>query len=406
MWPVSSSFTAIGNADFARCKRAELIGQGQRRRKRYPQPERALVFKRIPLLLMLAFATHALGQEFARGLIFEPGNVPFVSAHASTIVELKDGSLMAAWFGGTGEGNPDVAIWTSRARSGQSPVWSPPEELAREPGVPCWNPVLFHTTDGRLWLYYKFGSSPDTWTAARKHSEDDGKTWSLAEHLPAGLIGPVRAKPLVLSDGTIVSGSSTEAYHSWAVWIERSIDAGKTWTRTGPIVPPPSAIKTRADKGTTPNPAHVPGSQDADETTGIIQPSVVSLRGNHLRFYARSTANIARIIVADSFDDGLTWTGVRPLDLPNPNSGIDAIALKDGRVVLVFNNTTTGRTPLNLGVSDDGEHFKIFATLEDGPGEYSYPAIIQGNDGDLYITYTWNRKSIAFLRVPLSLIPK
>lgn len=92
--------------------------------------------------------------------------------------------------------------------------------------------------------------------------------------------------------------------------------------------------------------------------------------------------------------------------LPNPNSGIDAVALKDGRVVLVFNNTTKGRTPLNLAVSEDGEHFTVFATLEDAPGEYSYPAIIQGSNGDLYITYTWDRKSIRFVRVPLTRIPK
>ena len=111
-------------------------------------------------------------------------------------------------------------------------------------------------------------------------------------------------------------------------------------------------------------------------------------------------------MVADSCDNGIKWSGVRPLDLPNPNSGIDALALKDGRVVLVFNNTSTGRTPLNLAVSNDGEHFRIFATLEDRPGEYSYPAIIQGNNGDLDITYTWNRKSIAFVRVPLIQLSK
>ena len=355
---------------------------------------------------MVLFVTPTLGQEPARKLIFQPGSVPFASSHASTIVELKDGSLLAAWFGGTEEGNPDVAIWSSPASAGESPLWSPPKELAREPGVPCWNPVLFHTKDGRLWLYYKFGPSPDTWTAARKFSDDEGRTWSQTEHLPAGLIGPVRAKPLVLSDGTIVSGSSLEAYHSWAVWIERSIDGGKTWTRTGPIVPPADAMKAGVHERTTANPSHVPGSQEWNEITGIIQPSVVSLGGNHLRFYARSTSNIARIIVADSFDEGITWSGVRPLDLPNPNSGIDVIVLKDGRVVLVFNNTSTGRTPLNLAVSHDGEHFRIFATLEDGPGEYSYPAIIQGKSGDLYITYTWNRKSIAFRRLSLSQIPK
>ncbi len=359
----------------------------------------------IPIFLMFVFLGYATGQYPGRELVFQPGSAPFASSHASTIVELKDGSLMAAWFGGTQEGNPDVAIWSSRASSGESPVWSPPEELARAESVPCWNPVLFHTIDGRLWLYYKFGPSPDTWTAARKHSDDEGKTWSKAEYLPAGLIGPVRAKPLVLPDGTIVSGSSTESYHSWAAWIERSTDNGKTWTRTGPIVPPVNAIKPGGD-GHGRNAPDVPGSQEWNETTGIIQPSVVSLQGKHVRFYARSTANIARIIVADSFDEGITWNGARPLNLPNPNSGIDAIALQDGRVVLVFNNTTTGRTPLNLAVSHDGEHFRIFATLEDQAGEYSYPALIQCRNGDLCITYTWNRKSIAFRRLPLSDIPR
>jgi len=364
------------------------------------------MFRRISSLLMLAVAIRTFAQEPARKLIFQPGSVPFASSHASTLVELKGGMLMAAWFGGTGEGNPDVAIWGSRASSGESPAWSAPMELAREPGVPCWNPVLFHTKDGRLWLYYKFGPSPGTWTAARKYSDDEGKSWSPAEHLPAGLTGPVRAKPLVLPDGAIVSGSSTETYHSWAVWIERSIDNGKTWTRTGPIVPPADAIKPDASRDRSGSSSHTSGSQEWNQTTGIIQPSVVSLGGTHLRFYARSTANIARITVADSFDNGVTWTGARAIDVPNPNSGIDAVALKDGRVLLIFNNTTTGRTPMNLAVSEDGEHFRVFDTLEDGPGEYSYPAMIQGSNGDLYIAYTWNRKSICFVRVPLTRIPK
>lgn len=364
------------------------------------------VFRRVPLLLMLVLLTNAPGQEPARNLIFQPGSVPFASSHASTLVELKDGSLLTAWFGGTDEGSPDVAIWSSRAISGRSPAWSAPQELAREPEVPCWNPVLFHTKDGRLWLYYKFGPSPSTWTAARRHSDDEGETWSPAEHLPAGLIGPVRAKPLVLADGAIVSGSSTETYHSWAVWIERSIDNGKTWTRTGPIVPRPDAGKTDLKDQTAGNRSHIPGADEWNQTTGIIQPSVVSLGGEHLRFYARSTSDIARIVAADSFDNGITWNAAHPLETPNPNSGIDAVSLKDGRVVLVFNNTTSGRTPLNVAVSHDGEHFRIFATLEDGPGEYSYPAIIQGKDGDLYITYTWNRKSIAFRRLRLNEIPK
>ena len=129
------------------------------------------------------------------------------------------------------------------------------------------------------------------------------------------------------------------------------------------------------------------------------------LKDGVLRLYARSTEQIAKICVADSTDNGLNWSAVHTLDLPNPNSGIDAVVLRDGRVVLIFNNTTKGRTPLNLAVSTDGEHFRVFRTLEDEAGEFSYPALIQGRDGDLYMTYTWNRKRIRFVRLPLADVP-
>jgi predicted neuraminidase len=332
--------------------------------------------------------------------IFAPGSAPFAASHASTVVELKNGDLMSAWFGGTGEGKADVAIWgATRTRA----KWSAPVEFAREPDVPCWNPVLFHTRDGKLWLYYKFGPSPQTWTGARKWSTDEGNTWSPAEHLPAGLLGPIRAKPLVLQDGTIVSGTSIEAYRSWAAWIERSTDGGKTWAKIGPIVPP---MEPERQPTADTHAGQVPGSSDWKDIDGIIQPSVVQLGRKHLRLYARSTAKTARVCVADSYDDGVTWTQARPLEVPNPNSGIDAVALTDGRVVLVYNDTTSGRTPLNLAVSNDGEHFKMFYTLEESPGEYSYPAIIQTASGDLEMTYTWNRKTIEHVYFPLVDVPK
>jgi len=140
-------------------------------------------------------------------------------------------------------------------------------------------------------------------------------------------------------------------------------------------------------------------------TVGIIQPTVVDLGRHHLRFYARSRTRSARIAVSDSCDSGKTWTQARFLDLPNPNSGIDAVRLKDGRVVLAFNNSFNTRTPLNLAVSADGEHFTIFRTLEDGPGQYSYPAIVQASSGDLLITYSWRRETIKFVRMQLSEVP-
>ena len=325
-------------------------------------------------------------NEVLREFVFD--TVPFPSCHASTVVELPNGDLLSAWFGGTGEGKPDVAIWASRRAGGK---WTEPVEMVRERETPCWNPVLFHTKDGRLWLYYKFGTSPSQWTAGRKVSADHGKSWSAVEHLPAGIYGPIRAKPLVMEDGTIVSGSSVESYRSWAAWIERSTDGGKTFSRIGPITVP-------ADGG---------GSDDGKSTRGLIQPSVISLGGKKLRMYARSTQNIGRVCVADSTDGGVTWTEAHPLDVLNPNSGIDAVALRDGRVVLVYNNTAKGRSPLNLAVSRDGENFMMFHTLEDAAGEeFSYPNVIQGKDGDLHIVYTWRRKKIRYVKLALRDVPK
>lgn len=350
------------------------------------------------LLLLLPASMPLIAQpaspEITKEFIYTTASFP--SAHASTVVQLKNGDLFAAWFGGDHEGATDVAIWGARRTSAGG--WSAPTLLVREPNVPTWNPVLFETHDGKLWLYYKYGFNPREWTGARIVSTDQSKTWSQAEHLPAGLLGPIKDKPLVLANGTIISGTSVESYSSWAVWVDRSTDNGATWQKFGPITVPSKLI---------PSPASVqpPLKPGAEHVTGIIQPTVVHLGKKHLRLYARSTRDIGRICAADSFDDGVTWTEAHPLDLPNPNSGIDAVGLPDGRVVMIYNNTTSGRSPLNLAVSKDGEHFTMFHTLESEPGEYSYPAIIQGRDSNLYATYTWNRKRIASAKIPLASVP-
>ena len=333
--------------------------------------------------------------------------------HASTLVELRNGDILAAWFAGTKEGAPDVAIYGARLHAG---TWSAPVELARADGVACWNPVLFHTHDGKLWLYYKYGTHPSTWLGARKSSSDEGRTWSAAETLPAGILGPIKDKPLVLPNGIIVSGSSIE-HGTWTAWIERSTDNGATWTHFGPItVPdhldvPNAAALAAAEQPATPSAGSATDTHTkvyplAARTVGIIQPTVVSLGGRHLRFYARSHTRAARIAVADSYDSGVTWTQAHFIDLPNPNSGIDAVRLRDARIVLIFNNSYNERTPLNLAVSRDGEHFHIFRTLEDGPGQYSYPAIIQARNGDLLMTYSWRRETIKFVRLPLREVPR
>lgn len=297
------------------------------------------------------------------GFIYE--TAPFPQCHASTIEETSDG-LVAAWFGGTHEKNPDVGIWVSRWSEGE---WTPPVEVAN--GVidensrhPTWNPVLFQPASGPLLLFFKNGPSPSSWWGEVMQSSDGGRTWTDRRRLPDGVLGPIKNKPVQLTNGTIVSGSSTE-HAGWRVHMEISTDGGKTWTVSGPL-------NTR-------------------EEMDAIQPALLTF-GDTIRILCRTRQG--HIATATSRDGGQSWSRMSLLDLPNPNSGIDAVSLSDGRGVLVYNHTRRGRSPLNVAVSDDGTLWKQVITLEDEPGEYSYPAVIQTRDGKVHVTYTWKRRRV------------
>ncbi len=291
---------------------------------------------------------------------------PFPSCHASTLVETEPGRLLCAWFGGTDEGEKDVAIWLSEW---DGAAWSAPREVARDPKEPCWNPVLFHTRAGETLLFYKAGPSPQTWSGLMVRSADRGVTWGAPEWLPAGILGPIKNKPIELDDGSIVCGSSVESYGLWGCWAEITPDAGHTWAKHGPI--------------------NVPG-----QLNGIIQPAMLDLGEGRIRILCRSRS-MGRIVTATSADAGRTWTDAELTGLPNPNSGIDAVMLRDGRAVLVYNHTEQDRHPINLAVSaDGGATWGTPLTLEDGDLEFSYPAVIQTSDGMIHISYTWDRVRI------------
>jgi predicted neuraminidase len=297
--------------------------------------------------------------------IFPPDRAPTPSCHASTIAQTKDG-LVAAWFGGTREGAKDVGIWLAR-HEGQA--WSAPVEAAAgmdgEQRFPCWNPVLFRPREGPLLLFYKVGPSPSRWWGMLKTSDDAGRTWSAARRLPEGILGPIKNKPVQLEDGTIVCGSSTEDA-GWRVHMERTTDLGKTWSRTEPL--------------------------NDGKQVALIQPGILNFGHGKLAILCRSRQG--KIYESRSEDAGKTWTAPAATDLPNPNSGIDAVTLTDQRSLLVYNHTTTGRSPLNVAVSADGNTWKPALVLEDQPGEYSYPAVIQATDGRVHVTYTWKRQRI------------
>lgn len=88
-------------------------------------------------------------------------------------------------------------------------------------------------------LFYKVGPDPQHWWGMRTTSQDDGAHWSMAQRLPAGILGPGKDKPGQLVDGSIVSPSSTEL-DQWRIHFERAADNANTWTSTAPIANPES----------------------------------------------------------------------------------------------------------------------------------------------------------------------
>jgi predicted neuraminidase len=308
---------------------------------------------------VISFAAHS---EF----VFE--TAPFASCHASTIVEPRAGGLVAAWFGGTREGDKDVGIWSARLVEGQ---WTAPVEVAT--GVqadgsrhPCWNPVLFQPKAGPLLLFYKVGPSPSKWWGLLRTSDDGGRTWSAARRLPDGILGPIKNKPVQLANGDMLCGVSTE-HDGWRVHFERSSDGGQTWSATAPV--------------------------NDGKTIGAIQPSILFQVGAKLEAVGRTKQK--HVFEIWSEDGGNTWGPMTLLDLPNPNSGTDALSLKDGRQLLVYNHTAKGRSPLNVALSHDGKVWQNVLELENEPkAEFSYPACIQTRDGLVHITYSWKRQRI------------
>ena len=332
--------------------------------------------------LALAFPTVMLGSFI--GLSAEPGLIksefifekaPFPSCHASTIAETKAG-LVAAWFGGTRERDPDVGIWMSRNVAGQ---WTPPVEVAD--GVvsptnryPCWNPVLFQPQTGPLLLFYKVGPSPSTWWGMMMTSDDGGNTWSKPHRLPEGILGPIKDKSVQLANGDILSGCSDES-KGRKVHFERSSDLGKTWQATPPV--------------------------PCDPDIGPIQPCILFHPRGELQALGRT--KVGKIFETWSTDNGRTWSRIRLTGLPNPDSGIDAVTLQDGRQLMVYNHNTRtgsnnkGRSPLNVALSKDGKTWFAALVLEDDPNApngFPYPAVIQTRDGFVHVTYTWERQRI------------
>jgi predicted neuraminidase len=303
-------------------------------------------------------------------------------AHCATLTVLPDRSLLTAWFSGAYETSTDMVILASR-RNSQDKHWSPPRVDAEMPGYALGQPVYLVRPDGELWLFFvvivnpgpppsstSFNMMPPIagWTSAQPYwqrSFDGGQTWTSPEHLLdyPGLM--FRSRPLVLP-GRIILPMYDE--NTWESRMLISDDDGRSWRLTDPISSP----------------------------SGNIHASLAQLSDGRLLAYLRTGGQGGFIWRTESSDQGETWSTPTPTTLPNPNSGIDLLRLRSGRLLLAFNNSQTSRTPLNLALADEDEVWRWIQTIEDEPGEFSYPTLAQTDDEQIHMVYTYLREHIQY----------
>lgn len=318
--------------------------------------------------------------------------LPTAMCHASTVLPLADGTVLCAWFGGSHEGEADVAIWVSRREQGH---WTDPASLVHVEES-HWNPVLQQLEDGRVRLYYKVGNIIADWRTMVCESKDGGKTWGMPRELVEGDIsggrGPVRSKVIKLASGRYLAPCSTER-GVWTAYTDYSDDQGATWTRSNPI----AVSGLVADGKRTVEQSDVAVAEQSFYGRGVIQPTLWESQPGMVHMLLRSTEGV--VFRSDSGDGGTSWCPPYATQLPNNNSGIDLDRLDGGLLVLACNPVADNwgsRTPMRLLYSrDNGDSWQTLLDLDSGKGEFAYPAVV-ARGKDLYVTYTWKRQNIAY----------
>jgi len=293
------------------------------------------------------------------------GDLTPLSVHGATVTDLDaPGRLLAACYAFAYETAPDSRIV---AATWDGERWSETRTIVDLPGIAVGNPVLFTGRDGTVHLFFALLYGQE-WTDARvthTSSPDGGATWGPMRtlHPMKGLM--TKTRPLQLADRLLlpVYDEATWCSH---VLVADAIEAD--WQLYG----------------------------DTTARRKTIQPAIVELADGTLLMYSRSVRG--SIYAARSFNGGYTWTASQPTPLPNPNSGIDLIKLRSGRLLLVYNPTAEGREQLAYAVSDDeGGRWSAPILLEDGVGEFSYPYVIQSRDERVHLLYTAQRVAITHL---------
>ena len=329
----------------------------------------------------------------------------YPTAHAPALLELPDGTLLCAWFGGTYEGSADIRIICSRLEK-ESGCWTEPVDISGDPNRSEQNPSLFYGPDNAVWAIYtaqldrQAGKDNMQFTSQIRcqKSTDGGKTWGEYETLFAREGSFCRQPIQVLSSGRWI-------FSNWLCSDSANGLSGD-----------PTAFQISDDQGKTWRQVDMPGSN------GRVHANVVELENGHLAAFMRSR-EADFIYRSESFDWGDSWSKPVPTPLPNNNSSISAIRLQSGRVAIAYNPTCTPdpvpgkaawpglRYPVAVALSEDGGiTFPMIRWMERGEGfmgeenktnnrQYEYPYLMQSRDGMLHLTYAaYTRKGVKYMR--------
>ncbi len=310
------------------------------------------------------------------------GSERYPFSHGSTLAETREGDILVAWYAGSREKGRDVVILTAR-RSADGGRWTEPTVAADAEGKPKGNPVLHATDSGMIMLFHQTihvtSEGPTTlnsgWTTCDiecRESRDHGRSWGPDAPVREEWGYVTRAKPLVV-DGRLLLPVHDE--RKWASLVMITEGTGRAWRESNLV--------------------------DAREgfKRGNIEPALVELSDGRLLMYMRSGAR-RWIWQSASVDRGLSWSEPVPTTLPNPDSAVDLLRLRNGHILLAFDDSSHARTPLTLALStDDCASWCKSRGLESGPGSFSYPAMIQSRDGLVHVSYTCNGQAIKHVQL-------
>jgi predicted neuraminidase len=314
--------------------------------------------------------TRVFGPEIATGRY----------KHPASMTELESGDLYLVYYGGSGEYARETAVFGSRLKKGTM-RWTDPVPIARDPFRSVGNGVVWEAPDGLVWLFYvvRFG---ETWSTSRvqcKISRDHAETWSDASMLALEEGMMVRNRPIVLLDGGYLlplyheTGHDTERVGADSTSLFLKFDpVSRSWSQTAPI----------------------------RSANGNIQPAVVQLDRDKLIAYCRRGGDydpktVGYIVRAESHDNGHTWSEGKDSQFPNPNAAVELIKLWSGRLLLIFNDSMSRRTPLTAAVSSDQDRtWPIQRKICEGENDFGYPSAFQARDGRIHLVFTSDRRTV------------